>query len=39
MDCEKSGKKLGDCVMPREGIFTRVLKGGKVNTGDCVEVL
>jgi len=37
-DCEIR-KKIGDCVMPREGIFTRVLKGGKVNTGDCVEVL
>ena len=32
-------KKIGDCVMPREGIFARVLKGGKVNTGNCVEVL
>ncbi|MBA7550641.1 hypothetical protein ES705_43160 [subsurface metagenome] len=32
-------KKIGDCVMPREGIFTRVLKGGRVKTGDCVEVL
>jgi len=37
-DCEIR-KKIGDCVMPREGIFTRVLKGGKVDTGDCVEVL
>ena len=32
-------KKIGDCVMPREGIFARVLKGGKVKTGDCIEVL
>ena len=37
-DCEIR-KKIGDCVMPREGIFARVLKGGKVDTGDCVEVL
>ncbi len=37
-DCEIM-KKIGDCVMPREGIFTRVLKGGKVNAGDCIEVL
>ena len=22
-------KKIGDCVMPREGIFARVLEGGK----------
>jgi len=37
-DCEIR-KKIGDCVMPREGIFTRVLKGGRVKPGDCVEVL
>jgi len=37
-DCEIK-KKIGDCVMPREGIFTRVLKGGKVNAGDSIEVL
>jgi len=37
-DCEIR-KKIGDCVMPREGIFARVLKGGKVNTGNCIEVL
>ena len=32
-------KKIGDCVMPREGIFARVLKGGRVKPGDCIEVL
>ncbi|NTV90363.1 MAG: MOSC domain-containing protein [Clostridiales bacterium] len=26
--------KVGDCVMPREGIFTRVLRGGVINAGD-----
>lgn len=30
---------VGDCVMPREGIFTRVLKGGLVKTDDVIEVL
>jgi len=30
---------MGDCVMPREGVFTRVLKGGKVKFGDEIEVL
>lgn len=30
---------VGDCVMPREGIFTRVLKGGLVKTDDMIEVL
>jgi len=28
----------GDCIMPREGIFTRVLKGGEVKPGDDVLV-
>lgn len=32
-------KKIGDCVMPREGIFTKVLKGGTVRPGDIIEVL
>lgn len=32
-------KLVGDCVMPREGIFTKVLKGGKVRPGDAIEVL
>ncbi len=30
---------VGDCVMPREGIFTKVLRGGKVKAGDKIEVL
>jgi MOSC domain-containing protein YiiM len=29
----------GDCVMPREGIFARILKGGPVQAGDLIEVL
>jgi len=31
--------QAGDCVMPREGIFIRVLEGGSVKVGDEVEVL
>ena len=31
--------QAGDCVMPKEGIFIRVLKGGKVQVGDKVEVV
>lgn len=27
-------KIMGDCIMPREGIFTRVLKGGVISQGD-----
>lgn len=32
-------KQVGKCVMPKEGIFTKVIKGGKVRPGDIVEVL
>jgi len=28
----------GDCVMPKEGIFVKVLKGGKVREGDVITV-
>jgi MOSC domain-containing protein YiiM len=31
--------QAGDCVMPKEGIFIRVITGGKVKTGDPVEIL
>ena len=30
--------QAGDCVMPREGIFARVLRGGRVTPGDPVAV-
>ena len=30
--------QAGDCVMPKEGIFIRVLKGGAVKKGDLVSV-
>ena len=29
----------GDCVMPREGIFVKVLKEGKVKAGDTIKVI
>ena len=32
-------EQAGDCVMPREGIFARVLKGGEIKVGDCVRVV
>lgn len=41
-ECHKGceiAKKVGDCVMPREGIFTIILKGGVVKPGDIIEVL
>jgi len=31
-------QQVGDCVMPREGIFTRVIRGGMVRVGDTIEV-
>ena len=32
-------KKMGDCIMPREGVFARVLHGGKISVGDTLTVL
>ncbi|MDR0838301.1 MAG: MOSC domain-containing protein [Oscillospiraceae bacterium] len=37
-DCEIR-RLTGDCVMPREGVFTIVLEEGSVKAGDSVEVL
>jgi len=31
-------KRFGSCIMPKEGIFTKVLKGGKIRAGDVIEV-
>ena len=30
-------REVGNCVMPKEGIFCRVLKGGKLKAGDQLE--
>lgn len=32
-------QKVGKCVMPKEGIFTKILKGGVIKEGDIIEVL
>lgn len=32
-------QQAGDCVMPREGVFVRVLTGGTVQAGDMLTVL
>ena len=31
--------QAGDCVMPREGIFAKVLRGGAVRPDDVIELL
>jgi MOSC domain-containing protein YiiM len=30
--------QAGDCIMPKEGIFVKVLKGGKIKEGDEILV-
>lgn len=30
-------KKMGDCIMPREGVFAEVVKDGRIHRGDEVE--
>jgi MOSC domain-containing protein YiiM len=30
---------VGACIMPKEGVFARVIRGGTVRTGDVVEVV
>lgn len=31
-------QKMGDCIMPREGAFARVIRGGKIRIGDEMKV-
>lgn len=31
-------EKAGDCVMPREGVFARVIEGGTVSVGDAIKI-
>lgn len=30
-------KKMGECIMPREGIFCKVIHGGRIKEGDIFE--
>jgi MOSC domain-containing protein YiiM len=32
-------EQVGDCIMPREGIFAKVTAPGKINVGDAIEVI
>lgn len=31
------GQRLGECIMPREGLFAKVLRGGRIAVGDAIE--
>ncbi len=31
--------QAGDCIMPKEGIFVKILKGGKIKVGDNITVI
>jgi len=31
--------QVGKCIMPTEGIFTKVLKGGQINPNDVIEIV
>ncbi|MDO4483291.1 MAG: molybdopterin-binding protein [Clostridia bacterium] len=32
-------KTMGDCIMPREGVFARVLEGGRISVGDEMTIV
>ena len=32
-------KQVGDCIMPREGIFTKVIVPGTLRRGDSLDIL
>ncbi|MCR4394472.1 MAG: hypothetical protein NUV31_08905 [Dehalococcoidales bacterium] len=32
-------QQTGKCIMPREGIFARVIRGGEVKSGDSIKVI
>lgn len=29
--------RTGDCIMPKEGVFAKILKGGEIKVGDKIE--
>ncbi len=31
--------KAGDCIMPREGVFARVIEEGPIRTGDAIRII
>ena len=33
------GKEVGSCIMPKEGVFARVINGGEIKVGDKIEII
>lgn len=31
-------KLIGNCIMPKEGLFAKVISGGKIRVGDPIEI-
>ncbi len=31
--------KMGDCIMPREGVFCKVITGGRIAPGDAIDII
>ena len=31
--------KIGECIMPEQGVFTKVIEGGEVRVGDPIELI
>jgi len=31
--------QAGDCIMPKQGVFASVLKGGKIRRGDMIKII
>lgn len=32
-------QKMGECIMPHEGVFTKVLHGGTISVGDTLKIV
>lgn len=32
-------ERVGDCIMPRKGVFAKVIRAGSINVGDVIEVI
>lgn len=33
------GIRLGECIMPKNGVFAKVIKGSMINVGDGIEII